>query len=201
MSVCEPTAQDVLGFWFDEAGPAKWYAVSAAFDATVRRRFGKAIEREALVYSEGRHPWLETAEGALALILLFDQLPRNVWRGSGKAFDFDPLALEIAERMIGRGFDWAVPEARRAFVYMPFMHSEDLADQDRCIALAAERLEGGSTLHHARKHRDVIERFGRFPYRNDALGRASTPEETAYLESGGYAPGRNDSAKSSGGQG
>lgn len=201
MSVLDPVPQDILDFWFDEAGPAKWYAVSAAFDATVRRRFGKAIEREAVRYREGRHPWLDSADGALALVLLFDQFPRNVWRGSGKAFAFDPLALEIAERMIGRGFDWAVPEDRRAFVYMPFMHSEALADQDRCIELAAERLEGGSTLHHARKHREVIERFGRFPYRNDALGRTSTPQESAYLESGGYAPGRNDSAKLSGGQG
>lgn len=201
MSVLDPAPQDILDFWFDEAGPAKWYAVSAAFDATVRRRFGRTIEREAARFDAGRHPWLDSADGALALILLFDQLPRNVWRGSGKAFEFDPLALEIAERMIVRGFDWAVPEARRAFVYMPFMHSEALADQDRCIELAAERLEGGSTLHHARKHREVIERFGRFPYRNDALGRTSTPEESAYLESGGYAPGRNDSAKSSGGQG
>lgn len=201
MSVLEPTPRDILDFWFHEAGPEKWYAVSTAFDATVRRRFAKAIEREAARYRHGPHPWLETADGALALILLFDQFPRNVWRGSGKAFDFDPLALAIAERMIGRGFDWAVPEARRAFVYMPFMHSEDLADQDRCIELAGERLEGGSTLHHAQKHREVIERFGRFPYRNDALGRASTPAEIAYLDGGGYAPGRNDSAKSSGGQG
>lgn len=201
MSVAEPTAGEILGFWFDEAGPAKWYAVSPAFDAVLRRRFGKTIEREAARLKAGRHPWQDTADGALALILLFDQFPRNVWRGSGKAFAFDPLARELADRMIDRGFDWAVPADRRAFVYMPFMHSEDLADQDRCIALAAERLEQGSTLHHARQHRAVIERFGRFPYRNEALGRTSTPEETAYLEGGGYAPGRNDSAKTSGGQG
>jgi uncharacterized protein (DUF924 family) len=201
MSLAKPTPQDIIDFWFEEAGPAKWYAVSAAFDAVLRRRFGKAIEREAARYRAGSHPWLDDAEGALALILLFDQFPRNVWRGSGKAFEFDPLARDIAEAMIDRGLDWAVAEDRRAFVYLPFMHSEALADQDRCIALAQERLETGSTLHHARKHREVIEPFGRFPYRNEALGRSSTAEEIAYLDSGGYAPGRNDSAKSSGGQG
>lgn len=200
MSLSEPTPTEILHFWFDEAGPDTWYAVSTTFDATLRRRFGKAIEVQARHYRAGDHPWCETADGALALILLFDQFPRNVWRGSGKAFEFDPLALAIAGDMIARGFDWAVPGARRAFVYMPYMHSERMADQDRCVALAAERLEGGSTLDHARKHRAVIARFGRFPYRNEALGRASTPEETAYLEGGGYAPGRNDSAKTSEGQ-
>lgn len=167
----------------------------------MRRRFGAAIEREARRYRAGGHPWCDNAEGGLALVILFDQLPRNVWRGSGKAFAFDPLARGIAGEMIARGFDWAVPEDRRAFVYMPFMHSESLADQDRCVDLAATRLAGTSTLYHARKHREVIARFGRFPYRNAALGRTSTAEEIAYLEGGGYAPGRIDSAKSSGGQG
>jgi uncharacterized protein (DUF924 family) len=201
MSRPKPTADEILAFWFEEAGPEKWYRVSAAFDAQMRRRFGKTIEREAAIFRQGGHPWCETAEGALALILLFDQFPRNVWRGSGKAFEFDPLARDLAGRMIERGFDWAVSEGRRAFVYMPFMHSEDLADQDRCIELARERLDGEGTLHHAVKHREVIERFGRFPYRNEALGRASTPFEVEYLVNGGYAPGRNDSAKKSGGQG
>lgn len=200
MSIAEPTPDDILGFWFEEAGPKKWYSVSPAFDAVVRRRFGRTIEREAARCRDGRHPWSDSAEGALALILLFDQFPRNVWRGSGKAFQFDPLALDLARRMVERGFDWAVAEDRRAFVYMPFMHSERLEDQERCIALAGERLANGDTLHHAVKHREVIERFGRFPYRNAALGRTSTPEEIAYLDGGGYAPGRNDSAKKAGGQ-
>jgi uncharacterized protein (DUF924 family) len=139
---------------------------------------------------QGDHPWLETADGGLALLVLFDQFTRNVWRGSNKAFAFDALARTIARAMIDRGLDRDVPDDRRSFVYMPFMHSEDLADQDLAIELFSTRMpEGNNNLHHARQHRDVIEKFGRFPYRNAALGRESTPEEIAYLEGGGYAPG------------
>ena len=186
----EITPDDILAFWFEEAGPKRWYAVSQDFDNAIRRRFAARIEGAAQCVRCGKHPWADTPEGAFALIILFDQLTRNAWRGSNKAFAFDPLALDLARDMIDRGFDWAIPDERRAFVYMPFMHSESLADQDRCIELAEERLSDKSTLDHAIKHRDVIRQFGRFPYRNEALGRESTPEEIAYLESGGYAPGR-----------
>jgi uncharacterized protein (DUF924 family) len=191
------TADDILDFWFEETDPKHWYQASHAFDATVRRRFGKTIEAEARRYEAGDHPWLATTDGAFALILLFDQFTRNVWRGSNVAFSCDPLALDVARRMIARGLDWAIPDERRAFVYMPFMHSEDLADQELCIAYAEERLSDPSTARHARLHRDVIARFGRFPYRNKALGRDSTEAERVYLESGGYAPGQIESAKSS----
>lgn len=201
MTPTQPDADDILTFWFDEAGPKKWYNASPAFDAVVRRRFHAAVEREAALLGQGRHPWQDSAEGALALIVLLDQFPRNIWRGSNKAFGFDPLALDMARWMIERGFDWAIQDARRAFVYMPFMHSEVLADQELCIAYAEERLSDPSTARHARLHRDVIVKFGRFPYRNKALGRTTTEAEQVYLDSGGYAPGRIDSAKTSGGQG
>lgn len=189
------TPHDVINFWFLQAGPTTWYKVSAQFDARVRRLFARAVEKQARAYEAGHHAWLDDAEGSLALIILFDQMSRNIWRGSGRAFAYDSLARDVAHRMIERGFDWVVPEERRAFVYMPFMHSEKLDDQDRCVELAKERLSEMGTHAHAVKHRAVIEEFGRFPYRNDALGRRYTPEERAYLSGGGYAPGRNDSAK------
>ena len=195
MSLRRPTAEEINTFWFDEAGPKRWYTLSAAFDARVRRRFAASVEREAAACRDTAHPWLETPEGALAFILLFDQMPRNIWRGSGRAYAYDALSLEGARNMIARGFDFALPEDRRAFVYMPFMHSEAMADQALCVDYAANRLEKTDTLRHARLHRDVIARFGRFPHRNEALGRESTPEEAAFLEAGGYAPGRKRPAK------
>ncbi|WP_417494239.1 DUF924 family protein [Maricaulis sp.] len=189
------TPADVRRFWFEESGPAKWYRVSPAFDARMRRLFAASVECEAAVLRAGAHPWLDDPQDALALVILLDQFPRNIWRGSGKAFAFDALARQVARSMIERGFDFAIAEDRRAFVYMPFMHSEALDDQDYCVQLAAERLISQGTHEHAVKHREVIRRFGRFPYRNDALQRISTPEEIDYLEHGGYAPGRIDSAK------
>lgn len=191
MSILDPTPDDIIDFWFNAAGPRHWYAASPAFDARVRRRFARAVERHDRVFwEEGVHPWMGTPAGAFALILLFDQMPRNIWRGSGRAFAYDEHARFVALDMIARGFDWAISPSRRDFVYMPFMHCEDLETQDLCIALATDRLDQDNTLSHARKHREVIERFGRFPYRNEALGRPSTPDEIAYLDGGGYAPGR-----------
>jgi uncharacterized protein (DUF924 family) len=191
------TPQSVLEFWFEDIPQKRWFVSDAAFDARIRRRFAKAIETEARREGPDGHPWEDTADGALALIILFDQLTRNTWRGSGKAFEFDGIAHAVALRLVDTGLDWTIQPERRAFVYMPFMHSESLEDQDLCIALCTERLpEGNGTVEHARKHRDVIARFGRFPYRNDALGRASTPEEVEYLTSGGYAPGAKRPANS-----
>ena len=181
---------DILRFWFEDTDPKLHFVSTPEFDARIRRQFASVIEAEARRVKDGGHPWMETAEGGLALILLFDQFTRNVWRGSGKAFAFDAKAREIAQAMMDKGFDMELPEARRSFVYIPFMHSEDLADQEKTIELFATRMpEGNTNLHHARMHRDVIAKFGRFPYRNDALGRTSTPDEIAYLEGGGYAPG------------
>lgn len=181
---------DILRFWFEDTDPKLHFVSTPEFDAKIRRKFAKTIEEEARRFGEDGHPWLETADGGLALILLFDQFTRNVWRGSGKAFAFDETGLAAARAMIERGHDMALEPDRRAFAYMPFMHSEDMADQDRAVELFAERMpNGNNNLHHARLHRDVIVKFGRFPYRNDALGRTSTPDEIAYLEGGGYAPG------------
>ena len=192
------TLGDVRTFWFEETGPSFWYRISPAFDARMRRRFARMIEICAREMDQGKFPTIETPEDALAMVLLFDQFPRNIWRGSGKAFAFDARARDISRMMIDRGFDWAIEEAHRAFVYMPFMHSEHLGDQDLCIALAADRLSGQGTRTHAVKHREVIAQFGRFPFRNIALGRENTVDEIAFLEGGGYAPGRKVSAKSSG---
>jgi uncharacterized protein (DUF924 family) len=190
MSIQDPTIDETLSFWFETAGPARWYAASPAFDARVGRLFARAIETNARIWWEGGHPWEDTAFGSFALILQFDQFTRNVWRGSGHAFAHDEIARQIAWQMIWQGFDWAIPDDRRAFVYLPFMHSEEIEDQDLCVELTTERLSGTGTRDHAIKHREVIRQFGRFPYRNDALGRTSTAVEIAYLESGGYAPGR-----------
>lgn len=193
MSVLKPTPAEIIHFWFDEAGPKKWYAASPAFDARMRRRFARVVEMHARQMRAGDHPWLGNPDSAFALVLLFDQFPRNIWRGSGRAFSYDVMARNVSLDMIDRGFDWAIDESRRDFVYMPFMHGEHIEFQNLCVDLARERLEGEGTLTHAIKHRAVIERFGRFPYRNEALGRNSTAEEIEYLETGGYAPGRKKS--------
>ncbi|WP_420434030.1 DUF924 family protein [Hyphobacterium sp.] len=190
------TPDDILRFWFEETEPKLHFVSTPEFDARIRRRFGQVIENEARRMEDGDHPWRETADGGLALLILFDQFTRNVWRGSGKAFAFDALARQIARAMIDNGQDLEVPEHRRSFVYMPFMHSEESADQDFAIELFSSRMpDGNNNLHHARLHRDVIAKFGRFPYRNDALGRQSTPEEEAYLAGGGYAPGSKSPAE------
>lgn len=182
--------ESVLDFWFDKAGPKRWFAVDRTFDAAMRRRFGPACHALRAVGRVADHPWLVEPDSALALLILTDQAPRNVWRGSGAAFSLDPLAREAAAAMLAAGFDWALEPDRRAFVYMPLMHSEDIEDQALCVALCQERLGADAgTTHHARAHRDVIARFGRFPHRNTALGRASTRAERDFLDGGGYAPG------------
>ncbi|MGJ3233079.1 MAG: DUF924 family protein [Oceanicaulis sp.] len=188
--------ESVLGFWFEEAGPKRWFSVDPAFDADMRRRFAPACHALRQARTIADHPWLVEPESALALVILLDQAPRNVWRGSNAAFSLDRLGLEAAEAMVSAGFDWALAEDRRAFVYMPFMHSEDVEDQALCVALCEERLTGEDTARHARAHMDLIVRFARFPHRNAVLGRESTPEEAAFLSGGGYAPGAKRPAKS-----
>lgn len=181
---------DILRFWFDETERKLHFISTPEFDAEISDRFADVIEAEAARCDGGDHPWLETAEGGLALLILFDQFTRNVWRGTGQSFAFDSIARNITQTMIDKGFDLETPDNRRSFVYMPLMHSEELTDQDRAIELFSTRMpEENNNLSHAHKHRDVIVQFGRFPYRNEALGRTSTPEEIAYLEGGGYSPG------------
>ncbi|MCY4260146.1 MAG: DUF924 domain-containing protein, partial [Rhodobacteraceae bacterium] len=132
--------------------------------------------------------WLTDSSSGLALLILLDQFPRNMFRGSAKAFASDARARRNASLMIERDLDLALPPERRHFVYLPFMHSEDPADQDRCIKFIRERMaeNGEENLLHARAHKEIIHRFGRFPYRNQALGRINTREEDDWLKGGGY---------------
>lgn len=174
------TTHAILAFWRN-AGPAKWFAKDAAFDDELRARF---LDEHFAAARREREHLLDTPDGALALILLLDQVPRNVFRDSAHAFAADPLALAYALRAIDAGFDTQVDPALRVFVYLPLEHSEDLADQDRCVALC-EAMGDANYLKYAEAHRDVIRRFGRFPHRNRALARESTPEEQAWLEAGG----------------
>ncbi len=172
---------DVVDFWV-QAGPKAWFAKNDAFDAEIRLRF------EALHHSAARREldgWAAEAHGALALLLLLDQFPRNLYRGSGHAFATDPLARHFANAAVAAGFDRAVDPSLRNFFYLPFEHSEALADQDRCVELCKDSSE--SDKHWAALHRGIILRFGRFPHRNTELGRQSTAEEENFLQSGGFA--------------
>jgi uncharacterized protein (DUF924 family) len=178
-NVATPTA--VLAFW-RAAGPDKWFEKDAAFDAEIRDKFLATYEAAAA----GKLAWDDDPEGALALLIVLDQFPRNMFRGSARAFVADPLARAVALRAIERGFDWKIAVPERSFVYLPFEHSESLADQERCVAL--NRASGDAdALKWAELHADIIRRFGRFPHRNKLLGRVSTPEEEAFLEGGGFA--------------
>ena len=179
------TQQEILDFWFAEISPMEQFMGGPEFDERIRSRFGQSWERA--VAGEFRD-WLDTSDGAVALIILLDQFPRNMFRGSGKSFDSDALARECASVAIEAGHDMLQPERRRLFIYMPYMHSEDPADQERCVELIRDRLPetGALNLLHARAHRDIIGLFGRFPYRNEALGRESTREEIKWLKDVGY---------------
>jgi uncharacterized protein (DUF924 family) len=173
-------ARAIVGFWRD-AGPEKWFTKDDAFDAELRTRF---LDEHFATARREREALLDDADGALALILLLDQVPRNVFRNSAHAFATDPLAREYAQRAIDAGFDTRVDPALRIFFYMPFEHSEVMADQDRTVALI-EALGDATYLKYAEAHRDVIRRFGRFPHRNRALARVNTAEEQAWLDAGG----------------
>jgi uncharacterized protein (DUF924 family) len=173
---------DILAFW-QAAGPDKWFKKDTAFDEDIRARFLAIYEAAAAGHLSD---WENTAEGALALVVVIDQFPRNMFRGEARAFAADPAARQVADRALARGFDAQVPEAMRNFFYLPFEHSETLADQERCLAL--NRAAGDAdNLKWAEVHADIIRRFGRFPHRNAVLGRATTPVEQTFLDSGGFA--------------
>lgn len=176
------TPADVVAFW-REAGEKKWFRKDDAFDRAIAGRF-TALHNAA---AAGKlSDWRETAEGALALVLVLDQFSRNLFRGSPKTFAQDAMAVEEARRAVDAGFDTEVDANLRFFFYMPFMHSEALADQERCIELlSASGAEG--LLKYAHEHCDIIRRFGRFPHRNAVLGRQTTPAERTFLEEGGFA--------------
>lgn len=177
--------QPILNFWLTEVGPEGWYKPPEGLDARIRDLFAAQCDAA----REGRlDSWATHAGGTLALLILLDQFPRNVWRGTARAFGSDHVALRVAKAAIGRGLDLNVPEPQRQFFYLPLEHSESLADQERCVRLMLMRLpEGGADiLPYAILHREVIRRFGRFPSRNAALGRPDTAAEVAYRAEGGY---------------
>lgn len=177
---------DVLAFWLDECTPADWYKVDPAFDAQIAARFAPVWQA---AMDGGLGLWLTHASGTLAYIILTDQFPRNMFRGTAAAFDSDILGLSAAKMAIARDWDLRIDEPARQFFYLPLMHSENLSDQDRAVRLIHSRmpLTGHNNADHARAHRAVIRDFGRFPYRNDALGRRTSPAEQAFLDAGGYA--------------
>lgn len=174
------TAEDVVAFWRD-AGPSSWYRKDEAFDLEFRDRFLATHEAAARGELDG---WVATAQGALALCILLDQFPRNAFRGSARMFATDAKAREIARSALGSQFDEQVDGELRQFFIMPFMHSEDRTDQELCVGLANDLPT--DTLRWAVLHRDIIERFGRFPHRNELLGRATTVEEQRFLDEGGF---------------
>ncbi|HEY6881110.1 MAG TPA: DUF924 family protein [Polyangiales bacterium] len=171
---------EVVEFWRG-AGPHMWFAKDAEFDARFRGRF--LALHEAALRGELDH-WRETPQGVLALCLLLDQFPRNAFRGSARMYATDSLALRVAELATRANLDRGVDEELRVFVYLPFAHSERLEDQERAVQLSATL--GEPHLSHAKHHREIIKRFGRFPHRNPILGRAMRPEEQRYLDEGGY---------------
>jgi uncharacterized protein (DUF924 family) len=175
------TAHDVVTFW-REAGPDRWFKKDAAFDETIKRRFLATYEAAA---AGKLRDWENTAEGALALLILLDQFPRNMFRNSARAFAADPLARAVAAGALVRGFDSTFPDMR-TFFYLPFEHSEDVADQKRAVALY-KAAGDADNLKWAEIHADIIRRFGRFPHRNAVLGRTTTAEEQAFLDQGGFA--------------
>ena len=182
MSEIDTKPADVVAFW-RAAGPKKWFEKDAAVDDEIRRRFLGLHEAAA---AGKLSAWESNAEGALALLLLLDQFPRNMFRGDARAYATDPLARAIAAGALLRGFDAQVPAALRTFFYLPFMHSEDMADQEKALAFYRARNDADG-LKWAQEHADIIRRFGRFPHRNAVLGRATTPEEQAFLDGGGFA--------------
>ncbi|RWC92182.1 MAG: DUF924 family protein [Mesorhizobium sp.] len=173
-------ALSVTKFWRD-AGEDAWFEKNDAFDADFRARFLD------LHYAAARREcddWSGQAEGSLALMILLDQFPRNCFRGTGHMFATDPLAKHFAQKAVAAGHDLALEPEVRVFLYLPFEHSENLADQDRSVELHTARAE--FNLKYALEHRDIIQRFGRFPHRNKMLGRETTAEEKAFLDDGGF---------------
>ena len=171
---------DVLTFWFQETPEEKWFeAKSDDFDRLIRDRF-EALYRKAV--AGGCDDWTATPEGCLALVVLLDQFPRNMFRDRPEAFAADDRALEVAKRAIDAGHDTALTQQQRAFLYMPFQHCEDLAEQQRSCDLFQSLDSNPDWYGYADRHREIVERFGRFPHRNEILGRETTPEEAAFLQ-------------------
>jgi uncharacterized protein (DUF924 family) len=172
---------EILTFW-REAGRDRWYKRDDAFDAEIRSRYlalwHKAAKGEL-------SSWQTSDDGTLALTIVLDQFPRNLFRGDARAYSTDANAREVAQRAIDRGVDARIDPALREFLYLPFMHSEEIADQLRCVELF-RNAANAENLEYAKLHADIIRRFGRFPHRNFALGRTTSPEEQAFLDADGF---------------
>lgn len=179
------TPQTIRTYWLQTLVPKDWYVENPEVDATIRERFLGTWQAAS---AGGLQDWLNDADDLLAFIILCDQFPRNMFRGDGRSFATDELARAATGRAIANGWDLAIAEPARQFIYITLMHSEDLGDQDRAVEMFATRMpETGANNHdHALAHRWVIAKFGRFPYRNAALGRASTSQEDTFLAEGGY---------------
>ena len=170
---------DILDFWFSDRIRKQWFSSTPALDQEIKERFEPFWEKAAAGELDA---WRESAEGCLALVIIFDQLPLNMYRGDAKSFSTEAASRDVAHHAIHQGFDKELNKEQQAFLYMPFMHSELLEDQDLAVELfSAAGLEGN--LHYAKHHRSIVQRFGRFPHRNAILGRESTPEELEYLSS------------------
>lgn len=176
---------EVLDFWLGEVGPEGWYAGGEALDAECQARFA---DLWGAAHDGGLEHWVDGTVGTLAYLVICDQLARNIHRGAPKAFATDARALAAAKRAVEAGWDMGAPEPERQFFYMPFEHSENPEDQATAVRLLTERLSSDPEMAlHARAHQAIIAQFGRFPFRNTALGRETTPEEADFLAGGGYA--------------
>jgi uncharacterized protein (DUF924 family) len=189
IEACDPRVEPgaVLAFWFSDRARPLWFEKDAGFDAEIRERFGAAIEH---AVAGGFEDWRRDKDGALALLILLDQMTRNIFRGDPRCFAGDRRALAVAEQAVALGFDRGFPFSARRFFYIPFEHSEDPAHQDRSMALftaltglapAEAREDAEGQMEAALRHHEIIRRFGRFPHRNVVLGRKSTAEELKFL--------------------
>lgn len=187
-------AQHILDFWFEQTEKKLWFNPTDAFDALIRQKFETlALTLSAQIghgaqMARGPHEWEAQMDSHFALIIALDQFPRNMFRGTAASFAWDDQALAAAQRFVEKGWDLKLPQSRRAFAYMPYMHAENLAVQAESVRLIDSRLDDANTLFHAKAHLKLIENFGRFPHRNSVLGRESRPEEISYLKNGGYRP-------------
>ncbi len=175
--------KDVLDFWFEQTQPAQWFQVNPAFDQEILERYADGYDLASRgVYDD----WKNSSDGCLALCLLLDQFPRNMFRGTPKAFATDGKALVMAKYALAKGFDQVLTPIKRRFLYLPFEHSENLNDQRKCVELF-DKMKKDDPLgyDYAMRHLKVIEQFGRFPHRNKILSRTNTPEEEDYLAQSG----------------
>lgn len=177
------TANEIVNFWIEEVGPEGWYSVDPDLDKTIIDRFRADRDAAKAGQMDG---WQDSAPSSLALLILLDQFSRNMFRGDAEAFAADDKAIAVAKTAIAKDQDLEIPPPAQQFFYLPFMHSEDLRVMDYGIGMLRTRTKLDNTLFHMMAHRRIIERYGRFPFRNDALGRETSPEEKEFLESGGY---------------